>query len=170
MSVQENNKTGEPSKKLGFGELLTGISGLVLLGLLFLPWFNWVASGIEVSDESGSRNPQNSLTAWEASPLIAYVLLFLGIVAIGIVLFKFIRPTGFPSAISIFMAGFGLISAGIVLAKIIMHPTEVDLGGLVLKTVDVTPAIGSFLALVAVIGIALGSVLSLRGRVRSTTN
>ncbi|UCG54342.1 MAG: hypothetical protein JSV32_07070 [Dehalococcoidia bacterium] len=170
MSVQENHKIGEPSKKLSFGEALTGTSGLILLGLLFLPWFNWVAGGVVISNESGSRNPQNSLTAWEASPLIAYVLLLLGIVAIGIVLFKFIRPTGFPSAISIFMAGFGFISAGIVLVKIIMPPTEVDLGGIVLKTVDVTPAIGSFLALVAVIGITLGSVLSLCGRVRSTTN
>ncbi len=170
MSVQENHKIGEPSKKLGFGEVLTGTTGLVLLGLLFLPWFNWVAGGFVTSDGSGSRNPQNSLTVWEAFPLIAYGLLFLGIVAIGIVLFKFIRPTGFPSAISVFMAGFGFISAGIVLAKIIMPPTEVDLGAMVLMTVNVTPAIGSFLALVAVIGIALGSVLSLRGRIRSTTN
>ncbi len=170
MSVQENHKIGEPSKKFGFGEVLTGTTGLVLLGLLFLPWFNWVAGGFVTSDGSGSRKPQHSLTTWEASPLIAYVLLFLGIVAIGIVLFKFIRPTGFPSAISIFMAVFGFISAGIVLAKIIMPPTEVDLGAMVLMTVNVTPAIGSFLALVAVIGIALGSVLSLRGRICSTTN
>lgn len=170
MSVQENCKTGEPSKKLGFGELLIGISSLVLLGLLFLPWFNWVAGSVVISDESGSRNPQNSLTIWEASPLIAYTLLFLGIVAIGIVLFKHIHPTGFPSAISIFTAGFGLISAGIVLAKIIMPPAEVDLGGIVLKTVEVTPAIGSYLALAAVIGITLGCVLSLLGHVRSTAN
>ena len=106
----------------------------------------------------------------EASPLIAYILLFLRIVAIGIVLFKHIRPTGFPSAISIFTAGFGLISAGIVLAKIIMPPDEVDLGGIVLKTVEVTPAIGSYLALVAVVGITLGGVLSLLRHIGSTTN
>lgn len=164
MSVQRN------PQKLELGEILTGVSGLALLGVLFLPWFNWVAGGIVISDGSGSRNPQNSLTLWETFPLIAYILLALGIVAVGVVLFKFLRSTGVPSVTNIFMMGFGAIAAGITLLKIIMPPTEVDMGAMVLQSVDVTAGIGSFLALVAVIGIVLGSGLSLRGRGRTTTS
>jgi hypothetical protein len=149
------------------GEILAGISGLALFILLLFPWFSWTNTGITISDASGSHSPQGALTIWQALPVAGYILLFSGVVAVGIAIFKRIRRENLPTWASMLLIALGILSAGLMLKSVILPPTEVDLGAIVMMDVQVTPTIGSWLGFVATLGIICGGILILRRRENS---
>jgi hypothetical protein len=159
------NKSNNLIQRLGQGEILAGISGLALLILLLFPWFSWVNTGMVISDASGSHSPQGTMTIWQATPIVGYILLFLGVVAAGIAGFKVIRRANLPTWASMLLIALGIISAGLMLKSVISPPTEVDLGGIVmLNNVQVTPAIGLWLGFVTATGVICGGLLIMRHR------
>ncbi|MCJ7714133.1 hypothetical protein MUO66_06720, partial [Candidatus Bathyarchaeota archaeon] len=139
-----------------------GVGGLVLLCLFIFPWFNWVMESLVISDLSGTRNPQNTLTVWEGFPFFSYIFLLTGLISIGFVLFKLIKSKNIPIAIGYVIMALSLVTASVILYNIIIPPTEVDRGRIVLMTVTVTPAISLFAALLAALSILLGGLLSVR--------
>jgi len=79
----------------------------------------------------------------------------------GLALLRLIRSADTPIVTGIIIAGFGLVSSALILKNLIMPPVA-DAGPIVLLSAKVRPAIGSFLSLIAAIGITLGGVLALR--------
>ena len=159
------NQSNNLIQRLGQGAILAGISGLALLILLLFPWFSWTNTGMVISDASGSRSPAGVLTIWQAMPAAGYILLLSGLMAVGIAVFKGMRRASLPTWASILLIAVGILSAGLILKGVILPPTEVDLGGIIMmNNVKVSPAVGLWLGFVAALGIICGSVLIMRRR------
>lgn len=134
-------------KKLSKGEMVIGISGIVLFISSFFDWF-----GAKVGPFKGTDN------AWEFTlPLIAVLL---GIVLVVLVALK-AANVQLPDKVGSF--GFGmvyLVLGGLafllVLIKIIVGP-DIDTGGL--SGVSKTREVGAFIGLIATAGLAVGGFL-----------
>lgn len=129
--------------KLSTGEKIAGVSGVLLFIFMFLDWFSVSVSGGLFSATSGN--------AWDWLDVIPIILLIAIVAAVGVAVVR-LTDAVFEPAISMnaVVAVLGAISFLLILYRIISPP---DSG---FSEVDVSPAVGIFLGLVAAAGIAYG--------------
>lgn len=131
--------------KLTNGEKIAGISGILLLLIMFI--FDWFSIEAE-----GGIGPSVGGNAWDTMEIIRWLLLLAALsgIALAIVGAQANQPN-MPVALSAVTAGLGILGVIFVIIRIISPPDE-GLGDLV----DVGRSIGVWLGLIAVAGVAYG--------------
>src|SRR4051794_951676 len=133
--------------RLSTGELIAGISGLVLLIDL---WFKWY--GVKVSAGGALQNFSIgvSATAWEAFGFIDILLFLVALIAIaGAVLKAMDRMPDLPWPMGALLTGAGVFALILIIFRII--DTPVDTHGV--NGIDVTRKIGVWIGLLAAAGL-----------------
>ncbi len=135
--------------RLRTGELIAGISGVILLVVMFLPWFGLDFGVPEEIEDLGLGIPavdeSVNISAWEAFDFIDLVLLVTAVVAIGTAVMTATASTvALPVAASAITAGLGIISTLLVLYRILDTPGGTD------------RKFGVFVGLIAAAGVAYG--------------
>ena len=139
------------TSKLSLGDQIAAVSGIVLLIVMFLPWY-----GVDVSTNvGGGFSASDSASAWEAFGGIDILLFLVALVAIGV---PVARATGsLPDEVpdGVLLLGAGSLGVLLVVYRIIdiPGPDIPSFGGV---EVDFGRRIGIFLGLVATAGIAYG--------------
>jgi hypothetical protein len=129
------------------GELIAGISGLVLIISPFLDWYSISAKNSVVSfSVSGS--------GWDALSWVPWIVTIAGLVAIALAV---IRATGsttpqLPASPGLIVLVLGAVSTILVLFRIVVTPDA----GSSANLVDVGRAFGIFIALLAAAGVTFG--------------
>jgi hypothetical protein len=141
-------------------DLIAGISGVLLLLAIFLPWFGPSTITVEAFDradevtrQAGGEPPQRpdlTESAWQAFSFVRYVLLFTALVGMRAGIAAVARPRG-HSAIgaTAVTAGLGILSSLLILYRLIDPIGEAG------------REYGLFVGLLAAIGVAVGGWLSL---------
>lgn len=129
--------------RLSTGEKIAGVSGVLLFIFMFLDWFS-VSVGNGFYSATGGN-------AWDWLDVIPIILLIAIVAAVGVAVVR-LTDAVFEPAISMnaVVAVLGAISVLLILYRIISPP---DSG---FSEIDVSPAVGIFLGLVAAAGIAFG--------------
>jgi hypothetical protein len=137
--------------RLSMGERIAAVSAVLLFFFMFFDWFS-----VEVSGSSGPFTASASTggSAWDALDNIPIFLVITIVVTIGVAALR-MTDSGFEPAISLntVVAVLGGISVLLVLFRIIDPPGVGSVPGL---SVDVSPAFGIFLGLLATIGVTYG--------------
>jgi hypothetical protein len=124
-------------RRLRTGEWIAGIAGLVVLVVLFLPWY---------SDEAGSR------TGWESLGALDVVLAVVALAALAIpVVTAFHRVPAVPLAHQSLTVLVGLLAVVLVLIRVLNMPDWA-----------VGREWGVWVALASTIGVAAGALLAMR--------
>ncbi len=124
-------------RRLRAGEWIAGISGLVLLVALFLPWYG---------DDAGSR------TGWEALGALDVVLALVAVSALAIpIVTAFHRTPAVPLAHQVLTGLVGGLAHLLVLIRILIMPDWA-----------VGREWGLWVALVAALGVAAGALAAMR--------
>src|SRR6476619_2129036 len=109
--------------RIGPGELIAGISGLVLLISL---WFKWY--GVKISGGGILRGFEPSITAWQAFDFIDLLLFVIALVAIGVAVMRGLnRMPDLPYPPATVVAAAGGLALLLVLFRTIVTP--IDTGG-----------------------------------------
>jgi uncharacterized membrane protein YhaH (DUF805 family) len=129
--------------KLSLGEKIAAVSGVLLFIFMFLDWFSVSVSGGLFSASTGN--------AWDWLDVIPIILLIAIVAAVGVAVIR-LTDAVFEPAISMnaVVAVLGAISFLLILYRIISPP---DSG---FSEIDVSPAFGIFLGLIAAAGISFG--------------
>jgi hypothetical protein len=138
------------TSKLSLGEQIAAVSGIVLLIVLFLPWY-----GVDVSTPIANVSASDSATAWQAFDFVDILLFLIALVAIAVPVARMTdsMPEDVPGAMLIVAAGgLGVL---LVLWRIIDLPTP-DISSIGSVKVDFSRKIGVFLGLIATAGVAYG--------------
>lgn len=175
-SVVSAQGSDEPASKareriLVIAEVAGCVGGVLLLAaVLLVAWFNledtsMTQLGISVTGSHPAHDTMSILELKSTTPF-GYAILASGVLATLAFALVLVRPS--VSALAVGMAGLalGVVALGANLYGI-MSPPHVAYGGVTVTNapVVVTPGIGSLLALVAGLAIAVGAVLTLvRGR------
>jgi uncharacterized membrane protein YhaH (DUF805 family) len=138
--------------KLSAGEKIAGASAVLLFIFMFLDWFN-----IEVSAGNGLFSASVSGaggSAWDRLEFIPVILVIAIVAALAVVAMR-LTDAAFepPISANAVVAVLGAISALLVLFRIIDTPGVGSYPGV---SIDVSPAVGIFLGLLAAIGVAYG--------------
>jgi hypothetical protein len=136
--------------RLSTGEKVAGISAVLLFIFMFFDWFS-----VSVSGGSGLFSGSvGGGSAWDALDFIPIILLITIVAAIGVAALR-LAEAAFEPAISVnaVVAVLGGLSVLLILFRIVDPPGGGSVPGL---SVDVSPALGIFLGLLAAIGIAYG--------------
>lgn len=143
------------TSRISFGEMVAAVSAIILLIIMFLPWYG-------VSAEAGGFEASANANAWEAFGFID-ILLFLAIlVTLGLVAARATgnMPSTLPAPAGLIIAIVGLIAAVLILFRILSIPgPSVDIEG-----VELGRKIGIFLGLLAAGGIAFGGYTAMNER------
>jgi hypothetical protein len=137
--------------RLSTGEKIAGVSAVLLFISMFFDWFTAevsVSGGAFVGSASAGGN------AWDALEVIPIFLMLAIIAAIGVAVIR-LSDAVFESAIPVnaVVTVLGAVAVILILYRIIDTPGGGSLGGV---SVDVSPAVGIFLGLIAAAGIAYG--------------
>ncbi len=135
--------------RLGTGERIAGVSAIVLFVFMFVDWYD-----VSVSGGGFSTGTLGSGSAWDALDNLPIFLVVVVVAVLALVVFRLsdsVYELPFPA--SVFVAGLGLVSALLILYRIIDTPYGGDYGGV---SVDVSPTLGIFVSLIAAGGIAYG--------------
>ena len=144
------------TSKLSLGEKIAAVSGIVLLIVLFLPWY-----GVDVSTPIANVSASNSVSAWKAFDFVDILLFLIALVAIAVPVARMTDslPEDVPGATLIVAAGgLGVL---LVLWRIIDLPTP-DISSIGSVKVDFSRKIGVFLGLIAAAGITYGGYLGMQ--------
>jgi hypothetical protein len=136
------------TSKLSVGDQVAAVSGIVLLVVMFLPWY-----GVDVNVAGFSAS--ESVNAWEAMSFIDILLFLAALVAIGVPVARATGslPDDVPGSLLILAAGgFALLLA---LFRLIDIPAP-DVPAAAQSSVDFGRKIGLFLGVLATAGIAYG--------------
>ncbi|HET9677334.1 MAG TPA: hypothetical protein VFP21_07520 [Solirubrobacterales bacterium] len=130
--------------KLSTGEKIAGVSAILLFIFTFFDWFTVSASNGLVRVSVGG-------SAWDALDVIPIILLIAIVAAVGVAVVR-LTDADFEPTISMnsVVAILGGISVLLILYRIISPPDSGFTG------VDVSPALGIFLGLIAAAGITYG--------------
>jgi hypothetical protein len=130
--------------RLSTGEKIAGVSAILLFIFMFLDWFTVSASNGFVSVSVGG-------SAWDALDVIPIILMVAVIAAVGVAVVR-LTDADFEPTISMnaVVSILGIVSVLLVLYRIISPP---DSG---VSGINVDPAVGIFLGLLAAAGIAYG--------------
>ena len=124
-------------RRLRAGEWIAGISGLVLLVALFLPWYG---------DDAGSR------TGWESLGALDIVLALVALAALAIpVVTAFQRVPAVPLALQALTTLVGGLAGLLVLGRVLNMPDWA-----------VSREWGLWVALAATLGIVVGGMVAMR--------
>jgi hypothetical protein len=136
--------------KLSTGEKVAGGSAVLLFIFMFFDWFS-----VEVSSGSGLfSGTVGGGSAWDALDFIPIFLMITIVAAIGVVLLRLTDSTYEPPiSANAVVAVLGGISILLILFRIVDPPGGGSVPGI---SVDVSPAVGIFLGLIAAAGIAYG--------------
>ena len=133
--------------RLSTGEKIAGASALLLFIFMFFDWFTVDIDGEGLFSVSAGGN------AWDVFSWIDLFLMLTILVVVAVVVIRLtdalIEP---PVSLNAIAAVLGGISVLLILYRIIDPP--LDTGGL--TGVDISPALGVFLGLIAAVGIAYG--------------
>jgi hypothetical protein len=134
--------------RLSTGEKIAGGSAVLLFIFMFFDWFK-----VDVSGGEGLFSLRVGGNAWEAFSQIDIILMIVILVAVGVAVVRlsdavFEPPFSLNAAVAI----LGGIAVLLILYRIIDPPG--DTGGV--PGVDINPAIGIFLGLIAAAGITYG--------------
>lgn len=130
--------------RLNTGEKIAGGSAILLFIFMFFDWFSVDVSGGLVTVSFGG-------SAWDALDVIPIILMVAIVVAVGVAVLRLSDAVFEPSvSVNAVVAVLGAISVLLILYRIISPPD----GGI--EGVDVSPAIGIFLGLIAAAGITYG--------------
>ena len=134
--------------KLGVGDQIAAVSGLVLLVVMFLPWY-----GVDVNVAGFSAS--TSVNAWEAMSFIDILLFLAALVAIGVPVARATGslPDDVPGSLLILAAGG--IALLLALFRLIDIPAP-DVPAAAESSVDFGRKIGLFLGVLAAAGITYG--------------
>ncbi|HEX6153579.1 MAG TPA: hypothetical protein VFZ19_08670 [Solirubrobacterales bacterium] len=139
--------------RLSTGEKIAGGSAVLLFIFMFFDWFTVDIDGEGLFSVSVGGN------AWEAFSWIDLFLMLTIIVVVALVVIRLtdalIEP---PVSLNAVVAVLGGIAVLLILYRIIDPPG--DTGGL--EGVDISPALGAFLGLIASVGIAYGGYRSMQ--------
>jgi hypothetical protein len=138
--------------KLSSGEKIAGVSSIVLFIFMFFDWFT-----VEVSGGSGvfSASASAGGSAWDALDWIPIVLVITILAALGVAALRLLESDYEPPVSgNAIVAILGAISFLLILYRIISPPDAGSVPGL---SIDVSPAFGIFVSLVAAAGIAYGA-------------
>jgi hypothetical protein len=137
--------------RLSDGEKISGLSAILLFIFMFLDWFS-----VDVSSGSGafSVSASGGGSAWDALDWIPIFLVITIIAALAVAALRLTDSTYEPPVpANTVVAGLGIVSVLLILYRIIVTPDAGSIPGI---SVDVSPAFGIFLALIAAAGIAYG--------------
>ena len=133
--------------RLSTGEKIAGASAVLLFIFMFFDWFTVEVSGGDLFSLSVGGS------AWETFSYIDLFLMLTIIVAVAVVVIRLsdalVEP---PISLNAVAAVLGGISVLLILYRIIDPPG--DTGGV--SGVEIDPALGIFLGLIAAVGIAYG--------------
>ena len=153
----------EPKQRFGTCDTITGVSGLALVALMFIPWFVWIASGISITLGGETSNPGSNMSTWQFFEWKAYAFLITALLAIALALFRRSLPTGPGSTLSLVVSGLGLLLAVLTLWYIVSPPlVDGHRGGMTIMDVDSAPVLGAYLGVIVTLGIAAGGLLTFR--------
>jgi hypothetical protein len=135
------------SNKLGVGQAIAGVSGLLLFIFMFLPWY-----GIESVGGFGIDGAD--VSAWEAFSFIDVLLFLITVVVVGLVLVQLAEATpDLPRPPAQIMMAAGAVAFVLILFRLIVAPgVDGDLG----LEVDLGRKLGILLSLIAAAGITYG--------------
>lgn len=146
------------TNRLGRGEMIAGISAVILFIVMFLGWFkfpdtiNGVATGVDLAAAAGVDTTFN---AWQSYDFTDLILLLTIIVTIGtVVSAAMAREITLPVAASALVTGLGILSFVFVLWSIINTPSS--------GPVDLDRGIWVFVGLILTAGIAYGGWVSMQ--------
>jgi hypothetical protein len=141
--------------RLGRGEMIAGISGVLLFIVMFFSWFGYdIAPGFSsLSEQLGGPSVDTSVgfNAWESFNVIDLILMLTVISAVGLaVAAATARTVALPVSAGAIVTGLGGLSTLLVLYRIIDPPGSAS------------RKIGVFLGLICAVGIALGGWLAMQ--------
>jgi uncharacterized membrane protein YhaH (DUF805 family) len=140
--------------RLSTGEKIAGGSAVLLFIFMFFDWFT-----VDISGGEGLFSVSVGGSAWEAFSWIDLFLLLTIVVVVALVVIRLtdslIEP---PVSLNAVVAVLGGISVLLILYRIIDPPG--DTSGF--EGVDISPALGIFLGLIAAVGIAYGGYRSMQ--------
>jgi hypothetical protein len=143
--------------RLSTGEKIAGASAILLFIFMFFDWFT-----ADVSGGSGLFTASGSVggSAWDALDVIPIFLVIAIVAAIGVAVVR-LTDAVFEPAVSMnaVVAVLGALSVLLILYRIIDPPGGGEVPGL---SVDINPAIGIFLGLIAAAGITYGGYRAMR--------
>jgi hypothetical protein len=142
------------SRRPGPGELLAGASGLLLLVVMFLPWFGLdgrarvPGSGRVISIDAGN------IDAWEAFGVIDVVLALAAVLAIAVLVVALVSTP--PPGLAVAATGAAALAALLIVFRLIDVPdiAVADPGDTAYET---GRRLGAFFGLLCTAGIALGA-------------
>jgi hypothetical protein len=137
--------------RLSMGEKIAGASAVLLFLFMFFDWFS-----VDVSGGSGGfvATASTSGSAWDALDNIPIFLLITIVVTLGVVGLRFVESAFEPAVpLGAVVAVLGAISVLLILYRIIDPPGSESVPGL---SIDVSPSLGIFLALIAAGGVTYG--------------
>ena len=133
--------------RLSTGEKIAGASAVLLFIFMFFDWFK-----VDVSSGNGLFSVSIGGNAWEAFSTIDIILMITILAAVAVAVIRLadavVEP---PFSINAVVAILGAVSVLLILYRIIDPPGGSDIEG-----VDISPAIGAFLGLLAAAGITYG--------------
>lgn len=136
------------SSHLGMGEKIAGGGALVLLISLFLPWYSASLKGLATAS--------GDVTAWEAFSFIDILLFLVAIVVLGLVAAKAAGALpALPAPGGLIIAAAGALALLLILYRLIDMPGP-DVPAELNLTVDVSPAAGLIIGLIAAAAVAFG--------------
>jgi len=143
------------TSRITFGEMVAAVSGLVLLIVMFFPWY-------QVEAETAGFKASESGNAWEVFAFIDLLLLLVVLVAIGVAVARAAgaMPAQLPAPPGMIVAAAGALALLLIVFRLISIPgPDVDIGG-----VDFDRQIGIFLGLLAAAGITFGGYTAMNER------
>lgn len=135
--------------RLGLGEKIVGASAILLFIFMFFDWFSASVSG-------GGTSVSEGANAWNALDNIPIILVLAIVAALAMVAIKLFEVAWQPPvAASLVVGGLSALSVLLILYRIIDTPGGGGSFGPI--SVDVSPAFGIFLALIAAVGMTYGA-------------
>jgi hypothetical protein len=155
------------------GTFVAAGSSLVLLAVLFIPWFTWIEGGIVITPTGGT--PYSPSGDWSGMAALGFPCLLLvaaSLAGLGAAAARLTRAFKLPAATDIVLLALGVLAVGLVVVALVapVHPAP---GNRYVAYPDATvnPAVGLYLGLAAAMGIVLGASLGVApfGRQQRTT-
>ena len=132
------------------GDWTAGVSGIALLGSLFLPWYSVSGDGCPAPPAPCG---QSEVTAWEAFDALDLFLVVTAVFALGLLIVSLTqRAPAIPIAAAVLTSLIGMAATVAVLVRLLAPPPAADGSGRELV----------WLGLAAAAGVAAGGWLSMR--------
>jgi hypothetical protein len=131
------------------GEIIAGLSGVALIIVMFLRWFDVPATATVFGPGDTSAN------AWDAFDFVDVIWLITALMAIALGLVSLSQASlNLPVALSAVVASLALLSLVLLVIRLIDPPTQFG--------VELDRSYGVWLGLVAIIGILYGSWVTMQ--------